>query len=86
MHFHARRFKFARSAHEARLFQRLSGIWVGFDWMAGRFLVFQVHCEDLASILNRATQVLIYVLLQMYLCATVKGPRLRNISFCTDED
>lgn len=45
-----------------------------------------MHCEDLASILNRATQVLIYVLLQMYLCATVKGPRLRNISFCTDED
>ena len=37
VHFHARRFKFARSAHEARLFQRLSGIWVGFDWMAGRF-------------------------------------------------
>ena len=37
VHFHARRFKFARSAHEERLFQRLSGIWVGFDWMAGRF-------------------------------------------------
>ena len=37
VHFHARRFKSARSAHEARLFQRLSGIWVGFDWMAGRF-------------------------------------------------
>ena len=37
VHFHACRFKSARSAHEAQLFQRLSGIWVGFDWMAGRF-------------------------------------------------